>query len=111
MRGSYFPTKTFKRSASCTQICETYEQADPITLLCRIYRACAVGVATVWDLDGGRVRVYLLYLLHVVQTGSGGHPAPYVMGHRGSFPGLKLSVCKIAHPEARVRFQALPEKM
>jgi hypothetical protein len=28
-------------------------------------------------------------LLHVVQTGSGTHPASYSMGTRGSFPGGK----------------------
>jgi hypothetical protein len=28
-------------------------------------------------------------LLHVVQTGSGAHPASYPMGTGGSFPGVK----------------------
>jgi hypothetical protein len=29
--------------------------------------------------------------LHVVQTGSGAHPASYPMGTDGSFPGIKWS--------------------
>jgi hypothetical protein len=33
--------------------------------------------------------VELFSLLHVVQTGSGAHPAFYLVGAGGSFPGLK----------------------
>jgi hypothetical protein len=32
-----------------------------------------------------------LSLLHVVQTGSGVHPASYSMGTRGAFPGVKAA--------------------
>jgi hypothetical protein len=32
-----------------------------------------------------------LSLLHVVQTGSGAHPASYLMGTGGSFPGGKAA--------------------
>jgi hypothetical protein len=32
-----------------------------------------------------------LSLLHVVQTGSGAHPASYSMGTGGSFPGAKVA--------------------
>jgi hypothetical protein len=32
-----------------------------------------------------------VYLLHVVQTGSGVHPTSYAMGIGGSFPGGKAA--------------------
>jgi hypothetical protein len=34
-----------------------------------------------------------LSLLHGVQTGSGAHPASYIMGIEGSFPGDKSGCC------------------
>jgi hypothetical protein len=30
-------------------------------------------------------------LHHVIQTGSGAHPASYLMGNEGSFPGVKAA--------------------
>jgi hypothetical protein len=39
--------------------------------------------------DRGRDRRY--FLRHSVQTGSGAHPASYVMGTGGSFPGSKAA--------------------
>jgi hypothetical protein len=54
-------------------------------------RDSSVGIAAAYRLDdrefGIRVPVGSDFsLLHVVQTGSGAHPASYPMGSRGSFP-------------------------
>jgi hypothetical protein len=57
-------------------------------------RGSAVGIATDYGLDdrGVGVRVGSEFsLLHVVQTGSGAHPASYPMGTGGSFPGGKAA--------------------
>jgi hypothetical protein len=50
-----------------------------------------VGIATGYGLDGRRVGVRVpvgskIYLLQVVRTGSGAHPASYSMGTKGFFP-------------------------
>jgi hypothetical protein len=54
-------------------------------------RDSAVGIATGYGLDdrgvGDRVPVGSLH--HVVQTGSGAHPASYTMGTGDSFSGVK----------------------
>jgi hypothetical protein len=43
-------------------------------------------------------------LLHIVQTGSGAHPASYPMGSGGSFPGVKWQGLKlIIHIKLRLR--------
>lgn len=94
MRGSYFAGKTFKRSACCTQIRETYEESAPITLLCRIHRVCAGSVATVWDLDGGRVRVLVLVKAKYFSSSRRpdrlwGPSSPICNGGRGLFPWFK----------------------
>jgi hypothetical protein len=59
-------------------------------------RDSAVGKATGYVLDDGGVGVRVpvgsrFSLLHVVQTGSGAHPASYPMGTRGSFLGGKAA--------------------
>jgi hypothetical protein len=51
----------------------------------------AVGIATAYELDGRGIGVRVplrarFSLLHVVQTGSGAHPASYPMGTGGDFP-------------------------
>jgi hypothetical protein len=51
----------------------------------------AVGIATGYGPDGQEVGVRVpvgagYFPLHVVQTGSGAHPAYYPMGTGGSFP-------------------------
>jgi hypothetical protein len=56
----------------------------------------AVGIATGYELDDRRSEFESRYgqefsLLHVVQTGSGAHPASYPMGTGGSFHGGKAS--------------------
>jgi hypothetical protein len=56
----------------------------------------AVGIATSYGLDdrgfGVRVSVgSIIFLLHVVQTGSGIHPTSYQMGTVGSFPWGKAA--------------------
>jgi hypothetical protein len=53
----------------------------------------SVGIATGYGLDGlgsipGSVN---FYLHHSVQTGSGAHPASYLVGTRGSFPRSKAA--------------------
>jgi hypothetical protein len=57
-------------------------------------RDSLVGIATGYVQDGRGVGVRILLrarfiFLHVVQTGSGAHPAPYPMGIGGSFPEVK----------------------
>jgi hypothetical protein len=52
------------------------------------------GIATGYGLDDQGIGVPVpvgsrTFLLHVVQTGSGAHPASYPMGTGGSFPGVK----------------------
>jgi hypothetical protein len=59
-----------------------------------IHRDSSVGIATGYGLDdrgvGVRVSVRSNFsLLHVVQTGSGVHPASYPIGTKDSFPGVK----------------------
>jgi hypothetical protein len=59
-------------------------------------RDSSVGIATGYGLDdrgvGVRVPVGSEYsLLHIVQTGSGAHPASYPMGTGGSFPDGKAA--------------------
>jgi hypothetical protein len=57
----------------------------------------SVGISTGCRLDEPRGSEYDLRWgqefshLHVVQTGSGAHPAPYPMGNVGSFPGGKTA--------------------
>jgi hypothetical protein len=56
----------------------------------------AVGIAIAYGLHdrevGVRVPVWLEFsLLHIVQTGSGAHPASYQMGTAGSFSGGKAA--------------------
>jgi hypothetical protein len=55
-----------------------------------------VSIATGYKLDAQGVRVRVLVgasfaPLHVVQTGSGAHPASYSIGTGGSFPGCKAA--------------------
>jgi hypothetical protein len=56
-------------------------------------RDSAVGIATAYGPNDGEVRDRVpvgskkCSLLHIVQTGSGAHPAYYPMGTGGSFPG------------------------
>jgi hypothetical protein len=57
-------------------------------------RDSAVGIATSYGLDGWGVGVRVpvgsrIFLLHVAQTGSGAHPAFYLKGTGGFFPGVK----------------------
>jgi hypothetical protein len=57
-------------------------------------RDSAVGIATGYGLDDKGVAVRFLAVqdfspLHVVQTGSGAHPASYPMGTGGYFPRVK----------------------
>jgi hypothetical protein len=40
-------------------------------------------------------------LLHVVQTGSGGHPTSYPIGTEGSFPGLEADHSPLANAEIK----------
>jgi hypothetical protein len=54
-------------------------------------RGSVAGIATGYRLDNGGVGVQKLSLLHVVQTGSGAHPAFYPMGTGGPFPGGKVT--------------------
>jgi hypothetical protein len=57
----------------------------------------SVGIALRYRLDdrGSRVRFPAgagnFSLHHRVQNGSGAHPASYIMGTRGSFPGDKAA--------------------
>jgi hypothetical protein len=56
----------------------------------------SVGIETSFGLDDWGVGVRVWYgqkvsLLHVVQTGSGAHPASYRMGTGDSFPGGKAA--------------------
>jgi hypothetical protein len=49
-------------------------------------------LATGWTTEGSEFESQYgqeFSLLHVVQTGSGAHPASYSMGTGGSFPGVK----------------------
>jgi hypothetical protein len=53
-------------------------------------------IATAYGLDDRGVGVRVLVgsgfsLLHIVQTGSGAHPASYPMGARSYFPGGKAA--------------------
>jgi hypothetical protein len=59
-----------------------------------VSRGSAVGIATAYGLDDREVRVRVpvgseFSLLHIVQTGSGAHPASYPMGTGGSFSRSK----------------------
>jgi hypothetical protein len=59
-------------------------------------RDSSVGIATGYGLDGQGVGVEVpirssIFFLHVVQTGSGVHPASYPMGNGGSFPAVKAA--------------------
>jgi hypothetical protein len=51
------------------------------------------------DIWGSRVRFPVwagnFYLQHRVQNGSGAHPASYLMGARGPFPGVKRPGCEM----------------
>jgi hypothetical protein len=56
----------------------------------------AVGIATSHGLDGRGVGVRVqwgngFFPLHIVQTGSGAHPASYPVDTGGSFPGGKAA--------------------
>jgi hypothetical protein len=60
-------------------------------------RNSAVGIATGYGLfdRGVGVRVQVgtrLFLLHVIQTGSGAHPVSHPMGTGSSFSGGKATV-------------------
>jgi hypothetical protein len=65
----------------------------------RVYyksRDSSVGIATGYGLDdqGAGVQVPVgsrIFILHVVQSGSGVHPTSYPMGIGGSFPGGKAA--------------------
>jgi hypothetical protein len=69
---------------------------DIYTSLHRLVFRFAVGIATDYGLDdrefGVRVPVGSeFYFLHMVQTGSGVHPASYPIGTGGFFPGGKAA--------------------
>jgi hypothetical protein len=54
----------------------------------------AVGIATGYGLEDREFKALVpirsgIFFTHVVQTGSGAHPAFYPMGARGSFPRNK----------------------
>jgi hypothetical protein len=57
----------------------------------------SVGIATDYGLDDRMIEVRFragagnFSLRHIVQTGSGTHPASYPMGTSGSFPGSKAA--------------------
>jgi hypothetical protein len=61
------------------------------------YWYCTVGIALGYGLDdrGSRVRFLAgagnFSLHHCLQNGSGAHPASYLIGTRGSFPGGKAA--------------------
>jgi hypothetical protein len=57
------------------------------------------------NFHGNKCSIYLfannifeiVYLLHVVQTGFGAHPAPYPMGTRGFFLGSQAAGAEADH--------------
>jgi hypothetical protein len=56
-----------------------------------------------FGLDGpgsipGRGKIFLL--LHIVQAGSGVHPASYLMGIGSSFPGSKAAEASSSYPSS-----------
>jgi hypothetical protein len=59
----------------------------------KVSRDSSVGIALGYGLDGRGSRVRFpagagnFSLHHIVQNGSGAHPASYPLGIRGSFPG------------------------
>jgi hypothetical protein len=54
-------------------------------------RSSVVGTATGYGLEAERSGKVRIYLLHVVQTGSGVHPTSYPIGTGGSFLGSKAA--------------------
>jgi hypothetical protein len=57
-----------------------------------ISRYSVVSITTSYGLDGQGVGPGMVKnFLHVVQTGSGAHPASYPVGTEGSFPGGKAA--------------------
>jgi hypothetical protein len=76
-------------------------------------RGSAVGIATAYGLDDRVVEVRVpvesrIFLLNIVQTGSGAHRASYVMGTGGSFPGVKLTAHLQLVPRSRERESVHP---
>jgi hypothetical protein len=62
----------------------------------KVSRDRVVGIATGYGLEDQEVGVRVLMgqefsFLHVVQTGSGAHPASYPMGNAGSYIGDKTA--------------------
>jgi hypothetical protein len=61
-----------------------------------VSRDSSVFIALGYGLDGRSSRVRIpagagIFSHHLVQNGSGAHPASYPMGTRGSFPGGKAA--------------------
>jgi hypothetical protein len=61
-----------------------------------ITSSSTIGIAIRYGLDGQGVGIRVaagvnFSPLHVVQTGSGAHPADYLMGTGGTFPGNKAA--------------------
>jgi hypothetical protein len=62
----------------------------------------AVGIATDCEMDDQEVGVSVpvwarIFTLHVIQTGSGAHPASYRMGTGALSPGVKRLVREADH--------------
>jgi hypothetical protein len=57
-------------------------------------------LATGWTAEGSEFESRWgqhFSLFHIGQTGSGAHPASYIMGTRGSFPRGKAAECEADH--------------
>jgi hypothetical protein len=97
--------------SSCGSLCRCRDRSycmlcshdsEFIQLLFQSLVDSAVGIATGHGMAGGmgvgvRVPVGRTFLLHVFQTGSGAHPASYLMCTGGSSPGVKRQVREADH--------------
>jgi hypothetical protein len=57
-----------------------------------LHSVVGIWLATGWTIEGSKFESRQgqeFFLLHVVQTGSGAHPASYPMGTGGCFLGVK----------------------
>jgi hypothetical protein len=67
-----------------------------VTIVIMMCPGSAICIATAYTLDDWGVGVWVpvgseFSLLHIIQTGSGAHPASYPMGTGGSFLGGKVA--------------------